>query len=83
VMAIARGKDPRNTTVGEILTKEPITVSPEEPVAKVTEIMAKNQIRRIPVVEDGELVGMISQADVARAVPEQQSGKMLGEISSG
>jgi CBS domain-containing protein len=82
VHGIAQGKDPRKTTVGEIVTLNPITVGPDESVTRVTEIMAEKQIRRVPVVENGKLIGMISQADIAQAVPPEQSGRMLGQISS-
>jgi CBS domain-containing protein len=82
VHGIAQGKDPRKTTVGEIVTPNPITVGPDEPVERITAIMAERQIRRVPVVEDGKLVGMISQADIAQSVPADQAGKMLGQISS-
>lgn len=82
VHGIAQGKDPRKTTVGEIVTPNPVTVNPEDPVERVIGIMAEKQVRRIPVVEDGKLVGMISQADIAQAVPAEQAGKMLSQISS-
>lgn len=82
VHGLAQGKDPRKTTVGEIVTPNPITVGPDESVQRVTEIMAEKQIRRVPVVEDGKLVGIISQADIAQAVPADQAGKMLSQISS-
>jgi CBS domain-containing protein len=82
VHGIAQGKDPRKTTVGEIVTAHPITVGPEESVERVTEIMAEKQIRRVPVVEDGKIVGMISQADIAQSLPPEQAGRMLSQISS-
>jgi CBS domain-containing protein len=81
VQAIAQGKDPRQTTVGEIATSDTVTVTPDAPVRRVTELMAKHQIRRLPVIEDDEIVGMISQADIARAVPADLAGRMLGHIS--
>lgn len=82
VHGLAQGKDPRKTTVGEIVTHNPVTVGPDESVQRVTEIMGEKQIRRVPVVEDGKLVGIISQADIAQAVPADQAGKMLSQISS-
>lgn len=82
VNGIAQGKDPRKTTVGEIVTPNPVTVDPDERVERVIDIMAEKQIRRIPVVEDGKLVGMISQADIAQSVPADQAGRMLSRISS-
>lgn len=82
VHGIAQGKDPRKTTVGEIVTPNPVTVNPDERVERIIDIMAEKQIRRIPVVEDGKLVGMISQADIAQSVPADQAGRMLSQISS-
>jgi CBS domain-containing protein len=82
VHGLAQGKDPRKTTVGEIVTPNPVTVDPDERVERIIDIMAEKQIRRIPVVEDGKLVGMISQADIAQSVPADQAGRMLSQISS-
>lgn len=82
VHGIAQGKDPRKTTVGEIVTPNPVTVDSNERVERIIDIMAEKQIRRIPVVEDGKLVGMISQADIAQSVPADQVGRMLSQISS-
>jgi len=82
VHAIAQGKDPRKTTVGEIVTPNPVTVGPDESVERVTAIMAERQIRRVPVVEGGRIIGIISQADIAQAVPADQAGAMLSQISS-
>lgn len=82
VHGIAQGKDPRKTTVGEIVTPNPVTVGPDDPVERVTAIMAERQIRRVPVVEGGRIVGIISQADIAQAVPADQAGTMLSQISS-
>jgi len=82
VHGLAQGKDPRKTAVGEIVTPNPVTVEPNEPVERIIDIMAEKQIRRLPVVEDGKLIGMISQADIAQAVPPDQAGRMLSQISS-
>jgi CBS domain-containing protein len=82
VSGIAAGKDPRKTTVGEIATTQLVTVEPNTPVGRVAELMATYQVRRVPVVEGDELVGIVSQADIARAVPVAQSGRLLNEISS-
>jgi CBS domain-containing protein len=82
VSGLAAGKDPQKTTVGEIATTRLVTVEPDTPIARVTELMATYQVRRVPVVEREELVGMVSQADIARNVPVAESGRMLNEISS-
>jgi CBS domain-containing protein len=82
VHGIAAGMDPRQATVGEIATTRLVTVEPHTPIGKVAELMANHQIRRVPVVERGELVGMVSQADIARNLPVAESGRLLNEISS-
>ena len=49
---------------------------------EVMDIMSRHQIRRVPVIENKRLVGIISQADVARRVPEQRTGQVVEEISA-
>ncbi|HZZ00231.1 MAG TPA: CBS domain-containing protein [Candidatus Baltobacteraceae bacterium] len=82
VHGLAQGKDPRKTTVAEIVSSNPVTVGPDDSVQRVTEIMGERQIRRVPVVEAGRLIGIISQGDIAQSVPADQAGTMLSHISS-
>ena len=63
---IACDKDVRHTKVTDIMTTEVIRTSRDTEVSWVANIMAKNQIRRVPVVEDEKLVGIISVGDLAR-----------------
>lgn len=68
--------------VRDVMTTNPITVTPETDLTEVTELMAQNQIRRIPVVESGTLVGIISIGDVAvRDRFVEEAGDALSEIS--
>lgn len=60
------------TTVGQIMTTDMITVATGQTTAECMELMTENRIRHLPVVEDGRLVGVISIGDVVRAVMEEQ-----------
>ena len=78
---IAEGKSPASTTVGEIASGEIVTVDPEQELEEALELMAKHQVRRLPVVENGRLIGVLAQADVAREGDEREVGHTVEEIS--
>jgi CBS domain-containing protein len=78
---IAEGKNPVSTTVGEIASAEVITVAPEQDLGDALHLMAKHQVRRLPVVENGRLVGVLAQADVAREGDEREVGETVEQIS--
>ena len=82
VRTVAEGKDPQSTTVGQIASKQLVTVDPEQGLDEAARLMAKHQVRRLPVCEeDGRLVGIVAQADLALETSEQQAGKVVQEIS--
>ena len=82
VRAIAQGKDPRGMPVREIYSRDVIAVTPDDKLKDVVSIMADNQVRRIPVVdEENHLVGVISQADIALEANEKTVGELVEEIS--
>jgi CBS domain-containing protein len=79
---VAEGKDPQTVTVREVATTDLVTVDPEQDLGEALRLMASNQVRRLPVVEeDGRLVGVIAQADVARQADDKQTGELVEEIS--
>jgi len=70
---VADGRDPKVTKVEEVMTREVVTCRPEDDLQKALDVMSEHQLRRIPVVEDGnKLVGIIAQADVATRVNQPQ-----------
>ena len=82
VRAVAKGKDPRGMPVREVYTTEIVTVGPDQDLSDALQIMAANQVRRLPVVdEENRLVGVVSQADVALEAKEKSVGEMVEEIS--
>jgi CBS domain-containing protein len=78
---IAEGKNPVSTTVGEIASAEVITVAPDQDLDDALHLMAKHQVRRLPVVENGRLIGVLAQADVAREGDEREVGETVEQIS--
>jgi CBS domain-containing protein len=82
VRAIAAGKDARSTHVSEVMSADPVSISPDTDVDEAAKVMADRQIRRLPVVEDGKLAGILVIGQIARRDPdEQQTGETLKEIS--
>jgi CBS domain-containing protein len=81
LQVLAKERDSSTTTVGEICSRDPVTVRADEPLDDALERMAKEQVRRLPVVDGDALVGIVSQADVARVADSQSTGEMVEEIS--
>lgn len=79
VRGIAEGADPEATTLDEVCSHRLVTVSPDDPVAAAVQAMEEHAIRRLPVVENGNLVGIVSIGDLA---VERDPESALGEISA-
>ena len=67
---IIQKKDSNNTTAEEIMTKNLLTASPDEELSDVIETMISNKIKRLPVVDDGKLVGILTDGDIMRISPQ-------------
>lgn len=81
--AVAEGRD-GNTPIRHCMTPDPETAMPDTPLAQVLIVMTARQVRRLPVVEYGRLVGMIALADIAASdLPEDQKARALEDISAG
>jgi CBS domain-containing protein len=79
---VAEGRDPHSVTVREVASTELVTVDPQQDLDEALRLMASHQVRRLPVVEeDGRLVGVLAQADVAREAKDKQTGQLVEEIS--
>ena len=81
VRVVAEGRDPSSTTVGEIASQDLETVSPDEELDSALRKMASAQVRRLPVVENGRVVGIVAQADVARQGQDQKTGEVVEQVS--
>jgi CBS domain-containing protein len=82
IRVVAEGRSTENTTVGEIASRELVTVDPQQELDEALRLMARHQVRRLPVVEeDGRLVGIVAQADIARNASDAQTGDLVEDIS--
>jgi CBS domain-containing protein len=82
VRVVAEGKDPSSLPVGGVASREVVTVRPDEALDEALRLMASHQIRRVPVVEEGQrLVGILAQADVALGVDQATTGEVVEQIS--
>ena len=72
VRAVAKGEDPNEAQAGRFMTPRPITVEPDTNVEDAAELMASNQVRRLPVVQHGKLVGIVSLGDLAVDLGEEE-----------
>jgi len=82
IRAVAAGKDPKTLRVNEVMSADPVTVGPNESIKDAEKVMADRQIRRLPVVDDGKLVGILVTAQIARTENERTTGQTLKEISA-
>jgi CBS domain-containing protein len=83
IRVVAEGKDPQTTIVREVATTRLVTIDPDQDLGEALRLMAKNQVRRLPVVEeDGRLAGVVAQADVAKHATDEQTGEVVERISS-
>lgn len=70
VGCVSAGMNPASCQVNEFMTSEPVAVAPDMDVEEAAEIMSREQIRRLPVIKEGKLVGIISLGDVAMALTD-------------
>ncbi len=82
VRNVAHGKIPQDTKVQDVMTSQVTTVTPDMDVDEVTKIMAQQQIRRVPVVENNQLVGILALGDMATDYRfDTEASEALTEIS--
>jgi CBS domain-containing protein len=81
VRLVAENRRASQTPVREIATSDPLSVTPDMDVSEAVKLMAEHQIRRLPVVSGGSLVGMLSLGDVSVDADTQEAGRALMEIS--
>ncbi|MFD7324139.1 CBS domain-containing protein [Streptomyces sp. NPDC059875] len=82
VKVIAKGKDPAACTAGDVAQDSIITVGVDDTAEQVLRVMSENKIRRVPVIDGHVLVGIISQADVARTLSDPQVGEFVETVST-
>jgi predicted transcriptional regulator len=81
VRTLAQGLDPERLTAGECGTRDPATVTPSETLEQAARRMDEQQVRRLPVVQGGRLVGIVSQSDLAANGAHRQTGRLLARMA--
>jgi CBS domain-containing protein len=81
VKALAKGRDPGQVTAGELGTGKPVTIGADDDVSEILRTMASHKVRRLPVIDGHQLVGIVAVADVARALPDRPVGDLLDALS--
>lgn len=82
VRTLGAGSDPMKKTAGDCMTTPCITVTPETLLVDCCDVMERNQIRRVPVVDDaGRLVGIVALADVTKAAGRRTTAEVITEVS--
>ena len=82
VRVVAEGRDPEQVKVTEVASSDVVTLDPQQDLDEALRLMARHQVRRLPVVEeDGRLVGVVAQADVAQEGDDRRTGEVVEQIS--
>ena len=82
VKVLAEGRDPGSTTAGELGEGKPVTIGADDSIEEALRTMAEHKVRRLPVIDGHDLVGIVAQADIARNVDEDQVGDLVESISA-
>jgi CBS domain-containing protein len=78
---VAETADPETTSVGDVCSRDVISVEADKDDEEAVELMARHQVRRLPVVENGRLIGIVAQADIALTEDEKKTGELVVAIS--
>ena len=81
VKCIAQGGDPNTVTAGELAEGKPVTIGADDDIREALRMMQEHQVRRLPVIDGHDLVGIIAQADVARELSPGQTAETVEQIS--
>src|SRR5438093_4555097 len=79
---VAENAVPEATSVEDVYSRDLISVEPDKDLDEALKLMARHQVRRLPVVENGSLVGIVAQADIALGANEKKTGELLEAISA-
>jgi len=82
VKVLAEGRDPSSTKVGQLAQGKPVTIGADDSVGEALETMAAHKVRRLPVIDGHDLVGVVSQADIAANLSDEDTGRLVEIIST-
>ena len=82
VEVLAQGKDPDATTAGDLGDGKPVTIGADDSVGEALQTMKEHAVRRLPVIEGHDLVGIVSIADLAQNIDDEETGDLVEAISA-
>jgi CBS domain-containing protein len=82
VKCLAEGGDPSTTTAGSLAEGKPVTIGADDDLDELVRTMSQHKVRRLPVIDGHDLIGVVSQGDVAKALPPEKVGDLLETVSS-
>ena len=82
VKAVAEGRDPSSVQVSEFADQKPVTIGADDSLEEALRTMTEHDVRRLPVIDGHDLVGMVSQADISQNLSGVQTGALVEDISS-
>lgn len=82
VKVLAEGKDPADTKTGDLAQGKPVTIGADDSVEEALRTMIDHRVRRLPVIDGHELIGIVSQADLAQALDNADVGELVEAISA-
>ena len=81
IKVIAEGKDPNSTKAGELGQGKPVTIGADDDIREALRMMQDHQVRRLPVIDGHDLIGIIAQADVTRELSASETAETVEQIS--
>ncbi|GAA3382924.1 CBS domain-containing protein [Cryptosporangium minutisporangium] len=82
VKAVAAGRDPADCQASEFAQGKPVTIGADDDAAEILRTMSSHKVRRLPVIDGHDLVGMVALADVARALPDSRVGDLMDALTT-
>ncbi|MBW3601387.1 MAG: CBS domain-containing protein [Actinobacteria bacterium] len=82
VKVLAEGRDPGGVTAGSLAQGEPVTIGADDSLEEAMRTMSEHKVRRLPVIDGHDLVGVVSQADLATNLENPQAGDLVESISA-
>lgn len=82
VKVLAQGKNPAQTKASELAEGKPVTIGADDSAEEALQTMTAHKVRRLPVIDGHELIGVVSQGDLATALGREQVGELVEAISA-
>ena len=82
VKVVAKDRNPADCTAAELAQGKPVTIGADDDAAEILRTMSEHKVRRLPVIDGHQLVGIVAIADVAKALPDRPVGDLIDAVTS-